>query len=72
MSLSNADLTAKFNSQYQFRTPDIGVRGMSERDIESLGMMGRGLDAVRKFYRRRRTHRRAPPPENLKIQLLFF
>ncbi len=38
---------------------------MPERDIESLGMMGWGLEAARKFFRRRRRrrhrrHRRRP------------
>ncbi len=37
----------------------IGVRGMPEWDIESLGVMGWGLDAARKLFRRRRRHR--PP-----------
>ena len=37
----------------------IGVRGMPERDIESLGVMGWGLDAARRFFRRR--CRRRPP-----------
>ena len=32
----------------------IKVRGMPERDIESLGVMGWGLDAARKFFRRLR------------------
>ena len=32
----------------------VGVRGMPEQDIESLGVMGWGLDAARKFFRRRR------------------
>ena len=32
----------------------VGVRGMPERDIESLGVMGWGLDAARRFFRRRR------------------
>ena len=32
---------------------------MPERDIEYLGVMGRGLEAARKFFRRRR--RRRPP-----------
>ncbi len=33
---------------------------MPERDIESLGVMGWGLDTARKFFRRR--HRRRRPP----------
>ena len=37
----------------------IGVRGMPEQDIESLGVMGWGLEA-RKFFRRRRCRRRRP------------
>ena len=32
---------------------------MPERDIESLGVMGWGLDAARRFFGRRR--RRGPP-----------
>ncbi len=31
---------------------------MPQRDIESLGVMGWGLDAVRKFFCRRRRRRR--------------
>ena len=38
----------------------VRVRGMPERDIESLGVMGWGLDAARKFFRRRRRRRRGP------------
>ncbi len=33
---------------------------MPERDIESLAVMGWGLDAARKFFRRRR---RCRPPK---------
>ena len=33
---------------------------MPERDIESLGVMGRGLEAARRFFRRRRHRRRRP------------
>ena len=33
---------------------------MPERDIESLGVMGWGLDAVRKLFRCRRRRRRRP------------
>ena len=36
----------------------IGVRGMPERDIESLGVMGKGPEAARRFFRRRRRRRR--------------
>ncbi len=32
----------------------IGVRGMPKRDIEFLGVMGWGLEAAGKFFRRRR------------------
>ena len=32
----------------------VGVRGMPERDIESLGVMGGLEEAARKFFRRRR------------------
>ena len=39
----------------------VGVRGMPERDIESLGVMGLGLEAAGKFFRRRRRRRRRPP-----------
>ena len=39
----------------------IGVRGMPERDIESLGVMGWGLAAGRRFFRRRRRRRRRRP-----------
>ncbi len=34
---------------------------MPERDIESLGAMGWGLEAARKFFHRRRRRRRRPP-----------
>ena len=40
----------------------IGVKGMPERDIESLGAMGWGLEAARKFLRR---HRRRPLPPKI-------
>ena len=33
---------------------------MPERDIESLGVMGWGLDVARRFLRRRRRRRRPP------------
>ena len=33
---------------------------MPERDIESLGVMGWGLEAARRFFRRRRPRRRRP------------
>ena len=35
---------------------------MPERDIESLGVMGWGLDAARRFFFRRRRRRRRRPP----------
>ncbi len=38
---------------------------MPERDIESLGVLGWGLDAVRKFFRRRHRHR---PPNVVCLQ----
>ena len=42
----------------------VGVRGMPERDVESLGVMGWGLEAARKFFRRRRCRRsRFRPPK---------
>ncbi len=34
---------------------------MPDRDIESLGVMGWGLEVARKFFRRRRRRRRRPP-----------
>ena len=34
---------------------------MPERDIESLGVMGWGLDAAGRFFRRRHRRRRRPP-----------
>ena len=34
---------------------------MPERDIESLGAMGWGLDVARKFFSRRRRRRRRRP-----------
>ncbi len=34
---------------------------MSERDIESLGVMGWGVEAAKKFFHRRRRCRRRPP-----------
>ncbi len=40
----------------------VGVRGMPERDIESLGLMGWGLEAARKFFRRHRRCRRRRRP----------
>ena len=43
----------------------IGVRGLPERDISSLGVMGWGAGGVRKFFRHRR-HRR-PPPQKVVI-----
>ena len=49
----------------------IGVRGMPERDIESLGVMGWGLDAARKFFHRRRRRRRRRPPKGGVWQLLL-
>ena len=54
---------------------------MPERDIESLGVMGKGLEAARKFFhcrRRRRRRRRRPLPlpliksENPKSSYFFF
>ena len=39
---------------------NIGVRGLPERDILSLGAMGRGGGGLRKFFRRRRRRRRRP------------
>ena len=45
----------------------IGVRGMPERDIESLGVMGRGLEAARRFFRRRRRHRRRRRPPKVGV-----
>ncbi len=36
----------------------IGVRGMPERDIGSLGVMGWGLEAARKFFWRHPRRRR--------------
>ena len=33
---------------------------MPERDIESLGVMGWGLEAAKKFFRRHRRRRRPP------------
>ncbi len=35
---------------------------MPERDIASLGVMGWGLDAPRRFFRRHRRRRRRRPP----------
>ena len=40
----------------------IGVRGLPERDISSLGAMGWGTGGVRKFFHRRRRRRRRRPP----------
>ena len=41
------------------------MRGLPERDISSLGAMGRGGGGLRKFFRRRRRRRRRrrPPPK---------
>ncbi len=39
---------------------------MPERDIESLGVMGWGLELARKFFRRRRRRRR--PPDFVRLQ----
>ena len=44
----------------QISNKNIGVRGMPERDIESLGVMGWGLEAARRFFRHRRRRRRPP------------
>ncbi len=44
----------------------VGVRGMPERYIESLGVMGWGLEAARTFFRRRRRRRR--PPNLVRLQ----
>ncbi len=47
---------------------------MPERDIESLGVMGKGLEAARRFFRRRRRRRRRRPPiksENPKSSYFF-
>ncbi len=45
------------------------MRGMPERDIESLDMMGWGLKAARKFFlRRRRRRRRRRPPNFVCLQ----
>ncbi len=38
---------------------------MPERDIESLGVIGWGLDTARKFFRHRRRRRRRRRPPNL-------
>ncbi len=41
---------------------------MPERDIESLGVMGWGLDAARKFFRHRRRRRRRRPPNVMRLR----
>ncbi len=41
---------------------------MPERDIESLDVMGWGLDAVRKFFCRHRRRRRRHPPTFVCLQ----
>ena len=45
----------------------VGVRGMPERDIESLGVMGKGLEAARSFFRRRRRRRRRRRPPKVGV-----
>ncbi len=49
------DFTAFSNKCY------IGVRGVPERDIPSLGAMGWGGGGIWKFFRLRRRRRRPPP-----------
>ncbi len=46
--------TLKNAKHLRFALDFIGVRGMPERDIEFLGVMGWGLEAARRFFRRRR------------------
>ena len=45
----------------------IGVRGLPERDMLSLCVMGRGAGGGRKFFRRRRRRRRRRPPSRFSI-----